>query len=335
MSEARPHLRAVQVTAPRASTEREIGVRFTSTSGLVARLHKPPNSFHWVGPATLRFSSEGVLIAAKRATWLGLRQTQRFITPSEIRDVCREANAVQVHLHGSPGAYFRLWAKDPGSAAQIVELLPTRHTIEFESVIREPEAALAWRVPAVGFVLLVIIASLGAAVWVAGHTGPAAPEPKTAQSPQPRPVAAAAKPQAVVTADDALLADQDLRVYGARIEALSNEFQVAWDALQDGGFSQNRFADELDQWQRPQWDALEARVHRTNVARGSARERADQELLGVINNWQLALYAYADDLRKHHQVVKSFEYLGRAEEHRKRVQQLRSDLERANPQLSQ
>jgi hypothetical protein len=328
MSAARQRLRAVPFSAPRASAEREIAVRFTSTSGLVARLQKPLNSFQWVGPATLRFSSQGVLITAKRATWLGLRQTQRFITPAEIRDVYREANAVQVHLHGSRKGYFRLWAEDSASAAQIVELLPTEHSIEFESAIREPEIVIAWRVPPIGLVALSVVACLGVLAWVAAHRGLAVRESNATQLLQPQPAVPTPKPEAGATAEDVLLADQDLTRFAERIEALSTEFKMAFEALQDGTVSQAEFADELDRWLRPQWDDLEARVGRTNPVRGSAQERADHELMGVINNWQLALYAYADDLRNQRQVVRSFEYLRRAERHLQRAQQIQSDLER-------
>lgn len=336
----RRHLRAVPAPAQAASGEREIAVRFTSTSGLVARLHKPLNSFNWVGPATLRFTSEGVLVTAKRATWLGLRQTQHLIAPAEIRDVYREANAVQVHLQSPRGAYFRLWAENPTIAARIVELLPTRQTIEFESASREPEIVIAWRLPAVGLLLLLVVAAIGALAWMVQHRGLAARGsnatalPQSQARSQPEPALRTAKPEAVASADDALLADQDLRVFGARIEALSAEFQVAWDALQYGYVSQRKFADELDEWLRPQWDTLEAQVRRTGAVQGSVRERADHELMGVINNWQLALYAYADDLRKQRQVVKSFEYLTRAEEHQRRAQKMQSNLERPPPSAS-
>jgi hypothetical protein len=329
MSDASRHLRAVPNPAPRASAEREIAVRFTATSGLVARLHKPLNSFHWVGPATLRFSSQGVLITAKRATWLGLRQMQRFIAAEEISDVYREANAVQVHLHGSRNVYFRLWAEDSAGAAQIVELLPTKHTIEFESAIREPEIVIAWRVPVVGLVVLLAVFFLGTLAWVAEHRELAVRAPEARQLPPPRSALPSVKPEAIVTSEDGLLAEQDLSVFGARIEALSNEFKMAYEALQDGTVTQEKFADELDQWLRPQWDALEARLRRTAAAQGSARERADHELMGVINNWQLALYAYADDLRNQRQVVKSFEYLGRAHGYLQRAQQMQSDLQRS------
>jgi hypothetical protein len=340
MIDVRKHLRAVPAVSPQTSAEREIAVRFTSTSGLVARLHKPLNSFHWVGPATLRFTSQGVLVAAKRSTWLGLRQTQHLIRPAEIRDVYREANAVQVHLQGLRKAYFHLWAEDSASAAQIVELLPTGQTIEFESAIRDPDVVIAWRLPALGLVALLVVGAIGVLTWMVQYRGLPVHEPSATGSPQapvlsqPKAALPTVKPQAVATGDDALLADQDLRVFGARIEALSTEFRVAWDALQYGYVSQRKFADELDEWLRPQWDTLEAQVRRTAAPRGSTRERADQELMGVINNWQLALYAYADDLREQRQVVKSFEYLSRAHAHQQRAQQLQSDLERPPPSVS-
>jgi hypothetical protein len=330
----RRHLRAVPAPAQGASAALEIAVRFTSTSGLVARLHKPLNSFQWVGPATLRFTAQGLIVTAKRATWLGLRQTRHLITPVEIRDVYREANAVQVHLQGSRKAYFRLWAEDSASAARIVELLPTTETIEFESAIREPELVIVWRLPAVGLLVLLAVTSIGVLAWVVEHRRLAARGPNAAglsearvQS-QPGTAVPMAKPQAAAPDDDALLADQDLRVFGKRIEALSTEFQVAWDALQYGYVSQRKFTDELDEWLRPQWDTLEAMVRRTGAVPGSARERADHELMGVINNWRLALYAYADDLRKQRQVVKFFEYLSRADEHLRRAQQMQRALER-------
>jgi hypothetical protein len=330
----RGHLRVVPAPAPGLSAELEIAVRFSSTSGLVSRLYRPLNSFQWVGPATLRFTGKGVVVTAKRATWLGLRQTQHLITPAEIRDVYREANAVQVHLQGSRKGYFRLWAEDSASAAQIVDLLPTTQTIEFESAIREPEIIIAWRLPIVGLVALLAAVSVGTLAWMAVQRGLAGRQPTVTGSPEPRvqsqpkPVAPMTKPQVVAAGDDALLADQDLRVFGARIETLAGEFRVAWDTLQYGYVSQRKFADELDEWLRPQWDTLEAQLRRTGAVQGSARERADHELMGEINNWQLALYAYADDLRKQRQVVKSFEYLTRADEHLHRAQQMQSTLER-------
>ncbi len=329
MSDARQHLRAVPAITPEVTAPCEIAVRFTSTSGLIAPLRKPLNSFRWVGPATLRFSEQGVLVTAKRATLLGLRQTQRFIPPPEIRDVYREANAVQVHLRGPRNPYFRLWAEDSASAAQIVALLPTRHTIEFETALHEPEIGTAWRVPAVWPLVLLAVASLGVLAWVAGYRSLAVRTPVAAQIPPP--AVPVTTPESGAARADALLAEQDLTVVGARIETLTSEFATAFDALMDGRVGQQKFADELDEWLRPQWDDLEAKVRRANAAPSSLRKRADDELIGAINNWQLALQAYADDLRNQRQAVRPFEYLRRAELHQGRAQQMQRDLERRPP----
>jgi hypothetical protein len=136
MNPAKRHLRVVPDPASPVTRD-EIAVRFTSTSGLVASLRKPLNSFRWRGPGTLRFDEQGILVTAKSLTLLGLRPTQRFIPPAEIREVYREGSEVLVQLRGSRSPYFRFWAEDPTSAAQIVARLPTRHTIEFEGTLQE------------------------------------------------------------------------------------------------------------------------------------------------------------------------------------------------------
>ncbi len=94
-----------------------------------------------------------------------------MIRPAEIRDVYGEANAVQVHLRGLRKAYFHLWAADSASAAQIVELLPTAQTNEFESAIRGPDVVIAWRSPAVGLVALLVVGAIGVLIWTVQHRG--------------------------------------------------------------------------------------------------------------------------------------------------------------------
>ena len=74
--------------------------------------------------------------------------------------------------------------------------------------------------------------------------------------PQPRSSNPTVKPEVRIPNEDVLLTERDLRVVGAHIEALSNEFRMAYEALQDGTVTQEKFADELDQWLRPQWDDL-------------------------------------------------------------------------------
>jgi hypothetical protein len=325
MNEARQHLRAVPAISPRVLAQREVAVRFTSISGLVAPLRKPANSFGWVGPATLRFSEHGVLVTARRATLLGLRQSQRFIPPAEIRDVYREANAVQVHLRGARSPYFRLWAEDAASAAQIVALLPTTHTVEFENAVQDPQGATAWRWPAVWAVVLTAAAALLVLAWVDRYRS------VTVRGPAPvlavEPAAPAATPGSEAARADAALAIADLQRFGAGIDSLTAQFATALDALMDGRVSQEKFADELEQWLSPQWDDLEAKLRRVNPVPGSQHARAAEELMAVVGNWQLALAAYAEDLRAQHFVDRPFRYISRAQQHQWRAERLQIELE--------
>jgi hypothetical protein len=307
--------------------QREVAIRFTSISALIAPLRKPPNSFGWVGPATLRFSEHGVLVTARRATLLGLRQSQRFIPPAEIRDVYREANAVQVHLRGVRKPYFRLWAEDAASAAQIVALLPTSHTVEFENAVHDLEAATAWRWPAVWAVVLTAAAALVVLAWVARYRSVTVRAPVAA-----RPVQPVAVPGSAAARADAALVIADLERFGAGIESLTAQFSTALDALMAGRVSQQKFAEGLDQWLRPQWDELEAKLRRVHPAPGSQHERADEELMDVVGNWQLALAAYAEDLRAQRLVDRPFRYIRQAQLHQWRAQGMQIELER--PQAS-
>lgn len=331
MSDARLHLRAVPSVTEKVAP-REIAVRFTSTSGLIAPVRKPLNSFRWVGPGTLHFSEQGVLVTAKRSTLLGPRQTKRFIPAAEIRDVYREANAVQVYLRGARNPYFRLWAQDAATAAQIVALLPTRHTIEFESALSEPQIENPARRPGAWSTALLVAAAIGVFIWLAGkrtNLPKALPTPVPVARPMPQP--APVPPSAVATRADRLLAEQELDQILPSIEALRTEFDVAFDALMSGRMSQEKFADELDQWLIPKWDVLEVTLRLASATPGSLHERADDDLMGVINNWQLGLRAYSEDLRSERQAVRTFDYLGRAHGLERRAETMRKELERPPP----
>lgn len=327
MSSGGRHLRSVRTPgAPQAGPERAIAVRFTSTAGLIARRRRPLNSFRWVGPGTLRRTEHGILITAKRSTLLGLRPSEHFIPAAEIHDVYREGSAVQVHLRGPRNAYFRLWAEDAASAAQLVASLPTRRTIEFESEFSEPQVASAWRMPIGWLIALLAAAAVAALIWSAGHRA----EVRRDLPPSPPP-ASAAPARSAVSPEDVLLAQGDLTRFGPRIVALEAEFTLAFNALMDGRVSQEKFADELEQWLLPQWDELEAQLHRSHPAAGSLQQRADADLMAAINNWQLATRAYTDDLRNQRFVQKPFVYMARAYPHRWRAERLLDALERGPP----
>ncbi|HEY1492380.1 MAG TPA: hypothetical protein VGF35_07110, partial [Steroidobacteraceae bacterium] len=127
---------------------------------------------------------------------------------------------------------------------------------------------------------------------------------------------------------DAALAIADLERFGAGTESLTAQFSTALAALMDGRVSQQKFADELDQWLRPQWDELEAKLRRVHPAPGSQHERADEELADVVGNWQLALAAYAEDLRAQRFVDRPFRYICQAQLHQWRAERMQIELER-------
>jgi hypothetical protein len=278
-----------------------------------------------------------VTVTAKRWSLLGLRQVQKFIPSPEISDVYREGSAVQVHLRGARNAYFRMWAEDAARAAQLVAVLPTRHTIEFDSEFSASQAVPAGRVPVVFLIAVLAVATAaGIALWLSSDRhrsqsrSPTLPGIASPLAPLAKGPAALPANSAAVHAD-VLLAQRDLAQFGPRIETLTTEFSAALDALMDGRVSQQKFADELEQWLLPQWDDLEARVRRTNAAPDSRQQKADGELMATINNWQLAVRSYVEDLRNHRRVDRAFAYMGRAEAHQRRAEQIQSDLESPAP----
>jgi hypothetical protein len=125
-----------------------------------------------------------------------------------------------------------------------------------------------------------------------------------------------------------MLAEQDLIQILPSIEALKTEFDAALNALMSGSVSQQEFTDELQHWLLPQWDVLETNVRRSSAVPGSLHERADDDLMGVINNWQLGLRAYTEDLRNQRQVVRTFDYLQDAQRLQSRAETMRRELER-------
>jgi hypothetical protein len=314
MSQTKRHLRIVAGAPATPDAQHDFEVRFSATAALAARLHRAANSFRWVGPGRLRISAQGILVTARSATLFGLRPTRRFIPAVQIQDVYREASAVQVHLRGPRHPYFRFWTEDAAGAARLVALLPTSRTIEFETVLEEPRAPRSWRRPVAWLLaLLLAVTLIGLLAWLSGFLNH---QPRSIGRVSPRPASSAAglaSPPPQVTPEDALRTRIDVVKYDERVQALRVEFDIAFEALMEGKVTQAAFIEQLQQWQLPQWDLLELEVRRTRAPPGSVQERADQHILATINNWQLALRSYTDDLRSGRQVADAFEYLRRAD----------------------
>src|ERR1700722_975015 len=168
---------------------------------------------------------------------------------------------------------------------------------------------------------------MAALAWLRGFLKhpPRRSVPAVAQ--RPAPPSFAPPPPPKVAPEDALRARMDLIKYEERIQALRVEFDIAFEALMEGKVTQGAFIDQLQQWQLPQWDLLELEIRRTRAPPGSVQESADEHILGAINNWQLALRSYADDLHNGRRVVDAFEYLRRADVQRADAARILRSLE--------
>jgi hypothetical protein len=182
--------------------------------------------------------------------------------------------------------YFRFWAEDSASAAQILALLPTRQTIEFESELQETQIDTVVRAPVIWIVALCVLISVAGVArrsgyWPTEQRGAAAPAPAATSVLQATPARPTTRPPAASATEDALLARQDLLKYGDRIQALRLQFAVMFNALMDGTMTQAQFADELQQWLLPQWNDLELQLRRRTAAPGSLQESGDDHLMAV------------------------------------------------------
>jgi hypothetical protein len=143
-------------------------IRFARSVGLTALLEVPLNRFRWKGGGHLRIDAQGISIGVKRGilALFGAKHTQH-ISNENLRSVYREGEALRVEYENTDSKRIVLpfWAGDSDTAAQIVQLLPTNHTVEIEhstdaTDARKPSAD--WRVVlTIGLTLLAGIA----AVW--------------------------------------------------------------------------------------------------------------------------------------------------------------------------
>ena len=110
-------------------------IRFARSAGLAALMEVPGNVFRWKGGGHLEIDTRGISIGVKRGllALLGGKRTHRIPT-EQLRAVYREGDALRVEYQSAETARVVLpfWAGDRDTAAQIVRLLPTSHTVELE-----------------------------------------------------------------------------------------------------------------------------------------------------------------------------------------------------------
>jgi hypothetical protein len=123
-------------------------VRFSRSPSLAGFFTASANSFGWRGHGQLTIDSLGLEIGVKRGlASLFVRQRSCRIAADTIREVYRDGEALRIEFSSRvrPREVLPLWAQDRDAAAQIVELLPTTHTVEIEPAPGSRAAAAAPR----------------------------------------------------------------------------------------------------------------------------------------------------------------------------------------------
>jgi hypothetical protein len=324
VAKSRRSLRVVPPAGPRA-LPRTFPVRFNPTPGVAAQ-----NSYRWVGAGSVLLDEQGIQVTAKRLTLLGLRRTEHFIHRSEILEVYREGDTIRIDLQDEARRSFvRFWAEDAARAAEIVRLLPTTRTIELEGgAERAPKddtyKSVLWYA---SIVILILAAVLACFVFLSRSR---APIPR-----QQQPVgiqAPAVNHPARIPYALSLEARGDLQKFTPRIQALADQFAVAFDAVQRGNIPQQDFRVGLEKWLLPQWATLASQLPPTTVT-DPVRADADAQIYAVIVTWQLVLSTYAQGLRDndYREVLKAFDYLRDAEAHEREAVALLDRLEAEKP----
>jgi hypothetical protein len=110
-------------------------IRFANSAGLAGLFEAPANQYRWKGAGRLSIDATGISIAVRRGLLtLFARATTRRIPTNDLLEVYREGNALRLEFSTQESArtVLPIWAGDRDAAAQIVTLLPTRHSVELE-----------------------------------------------------------------------------------------------------------------------------------------------------------------------------------------------------------
>jgi hypothetical protein len=301
-------------------------IRFARSAGIQGFLEAPANSFRWKGSGTLRIDAAGISFAVRRGI-LSLKSRKR-IEAAHLEQVYREGHALHLTFASKdhPRASISCWAADAGTAAEIVGLLPTRRTIELDSVSPPGTAAPRYDRRTVGALLLFFAMFFGGAALLI-------PAPEVAP-PAARPLIEAPNIPVLVNLDATSLvlppdfavaipqgspqyavASRQLAAFEKDAEALLIDYRVDRKLLESGAMDAEAFANRMATLELAWW-AVTYRMLGDNefAAMGLLDIRAT--LLASARHWRTFLANHADGVREgdHVKIAKSFEDLARAEE---------------------
>jgi len=142
-------------------------IRFDRTTGLTSIFDAPANSLRWKGAGRLSVDAEGISVALKRSlVSLLTRQRSQRIPAQNIKEVYREGEALRVEFatDENPRAVLPFWTRDRDTAAQIMQLLPTSRTIEFENSANSPPSRGGGRTAAMALAVVLVV-GLALFIW--------------------------------------------------------------------------------------------------------------------------------------------------------------------------
>jgi hypothetical protein len=155
-------------------------IRFARSAGLAGLWEAPANPFRWKGRGRISIDAKGVIIHARRnlTSWLQ-KPEARCIDAANLTEVYREGAALRVEFANEAGAreILPFWAADPKVAADIVRVMPTLRTVEFEHAVSGTASPFEWdrRVLVLLIAVMGGMALLARLLWTPAGTSPVTP----------------------------------------------------------------------------------------------------------------------------------------------------------------
>jgi hypothetical protein len=301
-------------------------IRFERSGGLGALLASPENSFRWKGAGELRIDREGISFAVKRGL-LALFPLTRRVPAGQIREVYREGEALHLTFTTADRAQARVscWAADASTAAEIVQLLPTRRTVELEHTT-DRLAGDRPRYDRRVLAMLCVVAAAGAAIWLwPRHSGITAPDALPLVEAPVIPAEVNLAPPALLPPEEFVvpipadspyfaIARAHLGAFEQDAEVLLEEYRVDRALLDSGAIDAETFANRLGALELRWWDVTYRILDDPGFAALSLVEfRAT--LLAAARQWRAFLASNGAAVRNadHIMISKSFDELTVAE----------------------
>jgi len=297
-------------------------IRFERDAGLAGLLAAPENSFRWKGAGTLRIEREGISFAVKRGL-LWLFPLERRVAATSLEEVYREGEALRLTFTDpdAPRATVSCWAENADTAGKIVELLPTRRTVELEHSTRAAQPGRARYDRRALLLLLVAGMALAGGAWWWAARSPVVP----IAAPAPIPIQTEIAPPVVAPLVDGIrpiprdtvyfqVATRHLALFEKDYAVLLAEYRAARELLETGSISWETFVDRLGMLEAHWW-SVSYRILDDEELAALPLSEFRGTLLASARQWRVFLKAYAQGLKewKPQLVDDAFDQLGRAD----------------------